>query len=53
MTDGGALTGLNGVRVTGPLGSALKIDRIGKGPWNNVAGYRANSAMRWWRKINK
>jgi hypothetical protein len=40
MTDGGALTGPNGVRVTGPLGSALKIDRIGKGPWNNVAGYR-------------
>jgi 3-keto-disaccharide hydrolase len=40
MTDGGALTGPNGVRVTGPPGSALKIDRIGKGPWNNVAGYR-------------
>ncbi len=40
MTDGGALTGLNGVRVTGPPGSALKIDRIGKGPWNDVAGYR-------------
>lgn len=40
MTDGGALTGSNGVRVTGPPGGALKIDRIGKGPWNNVAGYR-------------
>jgi hypothetical protein len=40
MTDGGALTGTNGVRVTGPPGSAQKIDRIGKGPWNNVAGYR-------------
>src|SRR2546425_862478 len=40
MTDGGALTGPNGVRVTGPPGSALKIDRIGKGPWNDVAGYR-------------
>ncbi len=40
MTDGGALTGTNGVRVTGPVGKALKIDRIGKGPWNNVAGYR-------------
>lgn len=40
MTDGGALTGPNGVRVTGPPGGALKIDRIGKGPWNNVAGYR-------------
>jgi 3-keto-disaccharide hydrolase len=40
MTDGGALTGIDGVRVTGPPGSALKIDRIGKGPWNNVTGYR-------------
>ncbi len=40
MTDGGALTGINRVRVTGPAESALKIDRIGKGPWNNVAGYR-------------
>jgi 3-keto-disaccharide hydrolase len=40
MTDGGALTGSNGVRVTGPPGSAQKIDRIGKGPWNNVTGYR-------------
>jgi hypothetical protein len=40
MTDGGALTGSNGVRVTGPAGNAAKIDRIGKGPWNNVAGYR-------------
>ena len=40
MTDGGALTGPNGVRVIGPPGSAFKIDRIGKGPWNNVAGYR-------------
>lgn len=40
MTDGGALTGPNGVRVIGPPGSALKIDRIGKGPWNDVAGYR-------------
>ena len=40
MTDGGAITGPDGVRVTGPAGSALKIDRIGKGPWNNVTGYR-------------
>ena len=40
MTDGGALTATNGVRVTGPAGKALKIDRIGKGPWNNVAGFR-------------
>lgn len=40
MTDGGAITGRDGVRVTGPAGSALKIDRFGKGPWNDVAGYR-------------
>jgi hypothetical protein len=40
MTDGGAITGRDGVRVTGPPGKALKIDRIGKGPWNNVTGYR-------------
>jgi hypothetical protein len=40
MTDGGAITGRDGVRVTGPPGTALKIDRIDKGPWNNVTGYR-------------
>ena len=40
MTDGAALTGKDGTRVTGPAGSALKIDRFGKGPWKNVAGYR-------------
>jgi hypothetical protein len=40
MTDGGALTGMNGVRVTGPAGNAEKIDRIGKGPSQNVAGFR-------------
>jgi hypothetical protein len=40
MTDGGALTGTTGVRMTGPAGITQKIDRIGKGPWNNVAGYR-------------
>jgi len=34
MTDGGAVTGPDGVRVTS------KIDRIGKGPWSNVTGYR-------------
>jgi hypothetical protein len=31
---------LDGVRVTGPPGTALKIDRIGKGPWTNVTGFR-------------
>ena len=40
MTDGAALTGKDGKRVTGPDGSALKIDRFGKGPYQNVAGYR-------------
>jgi len=40
MTDGAALTGKDGTRVTGPAGSALKIDRFNKGPWKNVVGYR-------------
>ncbi len=40
MTDGAALTGPGGLRVTGPPGGAVKIDRLNKGPWVNVAGYR-------------
>jgi len=40
MTDGAALTGKDGNRVTGPDGKASKIDRFGKGPWQNVVGYR-------------
>ena len=40
MTDGAALTGKDGVRVTGPAGSAMKIDRFGKGPSQNVTGFR-------------
>lgn len=40
MTDGAALTGRDGKRITGPPGSALKIDRIGKGPSQNVSGFR-------------
>lgn len=40
MTDGAALTGKDGKRVTGPAGSALKIDRFNKGEWKNVVGYR-------------
>ena len=40
MTDGAALTGKNGVRVTGPDGKASKIDRFNKGPWTNVVGFR-------------
>jgi hypothetical protein len=40
MTDGAALTGKDGVRVTGPDGKAVKIDRFDKGVWKNVVGYR-------------
>ncbi len=40
MTDGAALTAKGGVRVTGPAGSAMKIDRFGKGPSENVVGFR-------------
>ncbi len=40
MTDGAALTGRDGKRVTGPPGSAMKIDRFGKGPSKNVTGFR-------------
>src|SRR5258707_4574787 len=40
MTDGAALTGKDGTRVTGPAGNAMKIDRFGKGPSENVVGFR-------------
>lgn len=40
MTDGAALTGRDGNRVTGPPGGALKIDHFGKGPSQNVVGFR-------------
>jgi hypothetical protein len=40
MTDSASLTGRDGKRVTGPAGRALPIDRFGKGPWQNVVGYR-------------
>ena len=40
MTDGAALTGTDGKRVTGPAGGAANIKRIGEGPWQNVTGYR-------------
>ncbi len=40
MTDGAALTGKDGKRVTGPAGGAMKIDRFGKGPSENVVGFR-------------
>jgi hypothetical protein len=40
MTDGAAITGKDGVRVTGPEGKASKIDRFNKGVFKNVTGYR-------------
>ena len=40
LTDGAALTGKDGKRVTGPPGNAMKIDRFNKGPWKNIVGYR-------------
>lgn len=40
MTDGAALTGKDGVRVTGPPGNSTKIDRFNKSPEKDVVGYR-------------
>jgi hypothetical protein len=40
MTDSASITGRDGRRVTGPVGRSLPIDRFGKGPWQNVVGYR-------------
>ena len=40
MTDGAALTGADGTRVTGPAGRALNIGHIGKGPQQDVTGFR-------------
>lgn len=40
LTDGAALTGSDGKRVTGPPGSALNIGHIDKGPEKNVVGFR-------------
>ena len=41
LTDGAALTGKDGTRVTGPAGGAMKIDRFGKGTTENVVGFRS------------
>lgn len=43
MTDGAALTGADGKRVTGPAGSAVNIGHIDKGPEQNVPGFRNSS----------
>jgi hypothetical protein len=40
MTDGAALTGPDGKRVTGPPGEAASISRFGAGPLQDVTGYR-------------
>lgn len=40
LTDGAAITGADGKRVTGPPGSALNIGHIDKGPEQNVVGFR-------------
>lgn len=40
LTDGAALTGPDGKRVTGPAGSAVNIGHKDKGPETNVAGFR-------------
>lgn len=40
MTDGAALTGMDGKRVEGPPGQAARIDRIGKGSSKNIVGFR-------------
>ena len=43
LTDGAALTGADGKRVTGPPGSATNIGKIDKGPEQNVVGFRNSS----------
>jgi hypothetical protein len=40
LTDGAALTGRHGKRVTGPPGSALEIPHFEAGPLQNVTGFR-------------
>src|SRR6266404_4395759 len=39
LTDGGAITA-NGTSATGPEGKAVKVDRLRKGRWKDVTGYR-------------
>ena len=43
LTDGAALTGADGKRVTGPPGSAVNIGHIDKGPETNIVGFRNTS----------
>ena len=41
LTDGAALTGRDGKRVTGPPGSSVMIPRFDKAPAENVTGFRS------------
>ena len=43
MTDGAALTGSDGKRVTGPAGGARNIAHIDRGPTKDVTGFRNSS----------
>lgn len=45
MTDGAAITGRDGVRVTGPPGKASKIDHFGKGPGRMSLDFVTRSAI--------
>ncbi len=40
LTDGAALTGQDGKRVTGPAASAVNMPHLNKGPETNVTGFR-------------
>jgi hypothetical protein len=40
MTDGAAITGKDGVRVTAPAGTSTELDRFNKSPWKDVVDYR-------------
>jgi hypothetical protein len=43
LTDGAALTTAEGKRLTGPPGGAVNVPHIGKGPMQNVTGFRNSS----------
>jgi hypothetical protein len=40
LVDGAGVTGKDGVRAAGPVGSQVKVDRFNKGVFKNVTGYR-------------
>ena len=43
LTDGAAITGVDGKRVTGPPNAALNVGHFEKGPEKNVVGFRNDS----------